>query len=462
MPLSGMGVTRRQAVVGGMAGAAVASAARAQPRTRPNIVFIMADDLGWGDLGCYGNTDFATPALDQLASEGVRLTHAYANSCVCSPTRTALITGRYQYRLRAGLEEPIKDVPGLGLGLPPSHPTLPSMLRQAGYATALIGKWHLGLMPEFGPLKSGYDEFWGNLTGGVDYFTHDGRSGRPDLYDGERLVETQGYLTSLLTERAVDYVARAAAGPRPFLLSLHYTAPHWPWEAETDGDRAAALKDLFDFGGGSLPTYAAMVQSLDTGVAAVMQALRRAGVADDTIVIFTSDNGGERYSRMWPLSGQKGDLLEGGIRVPGIVRWPGVVPAGRESAQVAVSMDWTASLLAAAGVTPALTLDGLDVLPILAEQAPTAARTLFWRFVGQDQAAVRDGIMKYLRVGRNEYLFNIHDDPRERANLATSAPEETARLRSMFERWDAAMLPDDGVVGYVLGADKLAGGPTVN
>ena len=455
-----MGVTRREAVVGALATVAAPNVLRARSAKAPNMVFIMADDLGWGDLGCYGNADFKTPALDALAARGVRLTQSYANSCVCSATRMALITGRYQYRLRGGLEEPIKEKPDPKIGLPPSHPTLPSLLKSAGYRTALIGKWHLGYQPWFGPLKSGYDEFFGIRSGGVDYFTHKSVSGKRDLWDGERLADDHGYLTDLLTARAVEFVAhQASQRDRPFLLSLHYTAPHWPWETEQDAGRAAELKELFDFGGGSLGTYAAMVESLDRGVGLVLDALKRSGVEDDTIVIFTSDNGGERYSKMWPLMGEKGDLLEGGIRVPTLVAFPAVIPAGRTSSQVAISMDWMATLLNSAGVRPVLPLDGIDLLPMLAGTAPQIPRRLFWRFVGQHQAAVRDGSMKYLRVGKNEYLFDIDADPRERANLAATQPAEVARLRKAFQRWNATMLPDKGIDGYVFGPDVLAGRP---
>jgi arylsulfatase A-like enzyme len=456
-----MRVTRRQVVLGGAAAACAPYLSVAAGRKRPNILFMMADDLGWADLGCYGNTDFRSPALDALAARGVRLTQGYANSCVCSATRMALITGRYQYRLRGGLEEPIKEKPDPLLGLPPSHPTLPSMLKTAGYHTALIGKWHLGYLPWFGPLKSGYDEFFGIRSGGADYFTHKSVSGKADLWDGDRLSNEYGYLTDLLTGRAVEYVGeRAARRNQPFLLSLHYTAPHWPWESEHDAARSAQLKELFDFGGGSLGTYAAMVQALDRGVGRVLDALRKHQLENDTIIIFTSDNGGERYSKMWPLVGEKGDLLEGGIRVPTLVAFPRALPAGRTSSQVAITMDWTATLLNAAGARPVLPLDGMDVLPMLSGALPEVPRRLFWRFVGQRQAAVRDGSMKYLRVGKNEYLFNMDKDPRERANLAAAHPGELARLRQLFEAWSATMLSDKGVDGYVFGPDVLAGRPS--
>jgi arylsulfatase A-like enzyme len=241
---------------------------------------------------------------------------------------------------------------------------------------------------------------------------------------------------------------------------LHYTSPHWPWETEHDAARAAQLKELFDFGGGSLATYAAMVESLDRGVGRVLDALTANGLDDDTIIVFTSDNGGERYSKMWPLVGEKGDLLEGGIRVPTLVAFRPMLPAGRTSDQVAITMDWTATLLKAAGVRPVLPLDGMDLLPMLSGASRQVSRRLFWRFVGQRQAAVRDGPIKYLRVGKNEYLFDIGKDPRERANLADAQPAELARLRKSFDQWNATMLSDNGVEGYVFGPDVLAGRPS--
>ena len=215
---------------------------------QPTLIFIVADDLGFADLGCYGGREAGfgpvSPNLDALSAQGLKLTQGYANSPVCSPTRFALMTARYQYRLRGAAEEPInsKSKGSTTLGLPPEHPTLPSMLKTAGYHTALIGKWHLGYPPAFGPLKSGYDEFFGPMSGGVDYFTHCSNNGTHDLYLGDAEHAQEGYLTDLLSHRAVDYVRRMT-GPegqgKPFFLSLHYTAPHWPWETRADAAVAA-------------------------------------------------------------------------------------------------------------------------------------------------------------------------------------------------------------------------------
>ncbi|MFC5512771.1 sulfatase-like hydrolase/transferase [Massilia jejuensis] len=258
-----------------------------------------------------------------------------------APKRTwkaASAVGLNQYRLRGGLEEPIAG-PSRSIGLPPEHPTLPSLLKKAGYRTALFGKWHLGFLPVFSPLKSGYDVFFGDYGGGIDYFTHKARSGaqaRDDLYEGEVPVQKVGYYTDLLAERAVEYIGQQKSD-NPFFLSLHFTAPHWPWEGPQDEQIARDVTDIFHYDGGNLATYAKMVTALDAAVGRVLAALQKRGLADNTIIVFTSDNGGERFSRTWPFSGQKTELLEGGIRVPAIVRWPRRLAAGQVSEQVAIA-----------------------------------------------------------------------------------------------------------------------------
>jgi arylsulfatase A-like enzyme len=290
----------------------------------------LADDLGYADVSCYGQRDYTTPNIDRLAIEGLRFTRGYANSPVCSATRLALITGRYQYRLAAGLEEPIGPLSPRNVGLPPSHPTLPSLLKRVGYGTALVGKWHLGFLPDFSPLGSGYDHFFGIFPGAADYFNHgpnalrDLAFGFPgglnygQLHEQEVPVERHGYMTTLLGDRAVQTIEGYARSREPFLLSLHFTAPHWPWEGPDDEAESQRIKDIFHRSGGSQRTYAAMVQSLDANVGRVLQALDASGLASNTIVVFTSDNGGERFSNTWPFSGMKEELLEGGLRIPSI------------------------------------------------------------------------------------------------------------------------------------------------
>ena len=442
---------QRRHVLGGLSALSLAAcaglsgaAAQAQTRAKPNILFILADDLGYGDLSVYGQTDFQTPQLDQLASQGLRLTQAYSNSAVCSATRFGLITGSYQYRLRGGLEEPIAGASDT-IGLPPAHPTLPSLLKKAGYATTLIGKWHLGSLPTFGPLKSGYDTFFGNYGGAIDYFTHKpgvGANVREDLYEGEVPVHKVGYYTDLLAERAVDYIGRQSSA-QPFFLSLHFTAPHWPWEGPGDEAVSREIGSIFHYDGGNLATYAKMVTALDSAIGRVLKTLQERGLADNTIVVFTSDNGGERFSKTWPFRGQKTELLEGGIRVPALVRWPARIRPGQTSSQAAISMDWLPTLLAAAGAAPdpAYAPDGLNLLPVLLGASAPAPRTLFWRYKANTQRAVRSGDWKYLKISHNEFLFNVVQDQRERANLALKHPEVLAALKQQWAAWDATMLP---------------------
>ena len=417
--------------------------------SRPNVIFILADDLGYADLSVYGQTEYETPRLDALAAEGVRFTQAYANSAVCSATRFALITGRYQYRLRGGLEEPIAG-PTKGLGLPPEHPTLPSLLKVAGYTTALIGKWHLGRPPEFGPLSSGYEHFFGNLGGAVDYFTHKPGVGEHvprDLWEGDVPVERTGYYTRILADEASAYVRARAAEQRsgkgaPFFLSLHFTAPHWPWEGPGDEQVARELKDLFHADGGSLRKYAEIVQALDAGIGQVLEALREGGLERDTVVVFTSDNGGERFSKNWPFIGQKTELLEGGLRVPTLLRWPArIAPQVQE--QVTITFDWLPTLLAAAGTAPRedFPSDGENILPVLEGKAAVHPRTLYWRYKAQAQRAVRDADFKYLKINDNEFLFDVVQDPRERANLRAKHPDVFERLKAQWVHWNEGFLP---------------------
>ena len=417
---------------------------------QPNIIFIVADDLGYADLGCYGGRDAVfgpvSPVLDGLAAQGLKFTQGYANSPVCSPTRFALMTARYQYRLRGAAEEPInsKSRGSATLGLPPEHPTLPSLLRDAGYRTALIGKWHLGYLPNFGPLRSGYEEFFGPTSGGVDYFTHCDSSGNHDLCFGEEEQHHEGYLTDLLSRRAVDYVERMAQQPAPFFLSLHYTAPHWPWETRDDAAKAPAIKDnLFDLAGGNIHIYRRMIHHMDEGIGWLMAALQKHGVADNTLVVFTSDNGGERFSDNWPLVGGKMDLTEGGIRVPWIAHWPALIQPGGESVQHCMTMDWSATLLDAAGARahPDYPLDGVSLLPVLRDASHSFHRPLHWRMNHRGQRALRDGDWKYLTVDGNEYLFNIPADERERANRARLEPARLDAMRAAWQAWEATMPP---------------------
>jgi arylsulfatase A-like enzyme len=440
-------------------------------KQRPNLIYIVCDDLGYADLGCYGGREAefgaVSPNIDRLAAGGVKFTQGYANSPVCSPTRFALITMRYQYRLRGAMEEPInsRSKGSTTLGLPPEVPTLPSLLKKAGYHTALIGKWHLGYPPSFGPRRSGYDEFFGIMAGGVDYFTHCSSSGEHDLYIDEDEHHEVGYLTDVLSKRAVDLVHQRAADAKagkPFLLSLHYTAPHWPWETRDDAHVASDVaKNLFHLHGGDVNTYRRMIHHMDEGIGKLMAALREEGLEENTLVVFTSDNGGERFSDNWPLVGGKMDLTEGGIRVPWIAHWPAAIPAGTVSTQHCMTMDWSATMLEAGGgqADPDWPLDGVSLLNVLREPAQRFERALYWRMNHRGQRALREGDWKYLQVDGHEYLFNIAKDERERANLATREPERLQRMRAQWEAWNESVppIPVDATVSLGYSAKDMPG-----
>jgi arylsulfatase A-like enzyme len=444
-------ITRRDLLCGaaaGMIGLAVRSATRdAHPREKPpNIVFILADDLGYADVSCYGRPDLSTSNIDRIAAQGLRLLQAYANSAVCTATRTALITGRYQYRLRLGLEEPLAG--NSDVGLPPEHPTLPSLLKKVGYSTTLVGKWHMGVLPKFGPLKSGYDHFYGFRGGAVDYFSHSA-GGKDDLWDDDVPLHQAGYLTDLLGSRAVDVVNGYAKSSQPFLLSLHFNAPHWPWEAPGDEAESERLRQpgsggLADFDGGSQKTYQRMIEEMDRQIGRVLQALDANGLTKNTIVIFTSDNGGERFADTWPFTGKKTELLEGGLRIPAVISWPDRIARGQTSDQVFISMDWVPTLLAAAGgePDPSYPTDGMNLLPVLTHNGKPIPRKLFWRYKANAQRAVRDGDYKFLKILENTFLFNVVEDPLERANLKERQKDVYQRLVREWYEWNSLMLPE--------------------
>lgn len=437
-------LSRREFIGGSIAMPASAVLFGRMAAARPNILFILADDLGWGDLSCYGRPDYQTPVLDRLAREGMRFTNGYSAAPVCTPTRVGFFTGRYPARLPVGLEEPIRDRKMLGeriktVGIPREHPTIASLIKNVGYDTALVGKWHCGFLPEFGPLKCGFNEFFGIMSGAGDFFTHRDMSGEPDLFEGEVPVERVGYVTDLLTDKAVEYIRRRRE--RPFYLSLHYTSPHWPWEGPGDVAVSKTLGKGHDgfTAGGSLKIYAEMMKSLDTGIGRVLAALQSTGLERNTLVIFTSDNGGERFSYNWPFSGQKFDIREGGVRVPAIVRWPGVTRAESVSDQPAITMDWTATMIAAAGAKPdpRYPLDGEDLTSLLAAKREPFDRTFFWRTF--KQGGMRSGKWKYLREDKKEFLFDLSVDEREQANFAGSEAVRLGAMRAQFDKWAANM-----------------------
>ena len=424
------------AVLGVALAASVAPAqATARPAAaRPAVVLVVMDDLGYGDIGSYGVPDAKTPNIDRLAREGVKLTQFYANGANCSPTRTGLITGRYQQRY--GIEWPLGSVAGdSARGLPPAETSLPRLLKSAGYATGLVGKWHLGWDPAFHPNRHGFDEFWGFLGGYLDYYSNAGEFARHDLYHNERVVHDSAYLTDAITARATGFIE--AHRGEPFFLEVAYNATHWPFQrpdlAANERARPNIVRD------GTRAEYVAILERADRGVGTVLATLDRLGLSRNTLVIFTSDNGGEWLSRNAPLFHRKSTLWEGGIRVPTLVRWPARLPAGVVSTQVGITMDLTASILAAAGATPPATYrpEGIDLVPLLAERR-VVERTLYWRIGGaRNQRAVRQGRWKYLRDGGHEFLFDLEADVGERTDLAYRHAGMLPALRALLATWEA-------------------------
>ncbi|NEU09219.1 sulfatase [Flavihumibacter sp. R14] len=407
---------------------------------RPNIIYIMTDDMGYADLSGYGQKAYSTPNLDKLASQGLRFSQAYSAGPLCTPTRAGYMTGRYPARIPVGLIEPLTaSAKDSTYGLTPEFPSIGTLMKQGGYETVLIGKWHLGLLPQHSPVDNGFDHFYGFHSGAADYISHKGDGGKPDLYENNNPVTQEGYLTDLFTQRTVAFLKGAHS--KPFFLTLNYNAPHWPWQGPAD----KAYDDTADFrAGGSAAIYAAMMKSLDDGVGAVMKALDETGLADQTIVIFTNDNGGERYSNNGGLAKSKGSLWEGGIRVPAFIRWTGIIPPGGTSTQPVITMDWTATILAAAGAKPHpdFPLDGINLMPLCRGKGKEIERTFYWRTSQRKkQKAIRDGNWKYLQDEGEEFLFDLGRDPGEKVNLKATNPEKFRQLKARHSEWEKTVLP---------------------
>jgi arylsulfatase A-like enzyme len=403
---------------------------------KPNILLIVADDLGYADLGCYGCKDIRTPNLDRLAEQGVRLTDFYASAPVCSPTRASLMTGRYPQRF--GLDWAI-GYREKSRGLAAKGASLPYLLRKRGYATALYGKWHLGYEKQFGPNAHGFEDFFGFLGPDLDYYTHLTALGEPGLYVNTKLTEEKGYMTDLITEHALAYLKRTTR--RPFFLEVAYSAPHFPFQAP---DRPDDRRTLRTYGPelGTRSDYVKMVERIDEGIGKLLAALEKTSRERDTFVIFLSDNGGERLSDNTPFFHGKYALWEGGIRVPCILRWPGVLPTKTVSRQPTIVMDLTASMLAAGGASlPEGTLDGEDLVPLLSAKKPARERTFYWRLPRPDeyfgQKAVRRGRWKYVYDRESELMFDLEKDSSEKRNVAFQHPDEVRTLRAALAEWES-------------------------
>ncbi|HMV48368.1 MAG TPA: sulfatase-like hydrolase/transferase [Blastocatellia bacterium] len=414
------------------------SPASAQSARKPNFVFILVDDMGYGDLSSFGSKDIRTPNIDRLGKEGVKLMQAYSNGPVCTPTRAAFITGRYQQRV--GLEWALnaneKDP-----GLPVEETSIARMLKNNGYTTALIGKWHLGSKTEFLPLQHGFDEYFGITGGNADMYSHQNILGENVLYEGDKPTQSAGYLTEQLGQRSVDFINKMGRQKdKPFFLYLAFNAVHWPFQPPKRPDSVRTRANWME---GVRPDYIEMMHSVDKAVGQVLNTLDQQGLAKDTLVVFTSDNGGEQLSDMGPYFNTKGTLWEGGIHVPGLARWPAAIPKGKVSNQVTVTMDWTATFLAAAGVQPDRKLDGINLLPVLQGKQPEQERMVCWRIdrPGLKQQAIRVGKWKLVTqpTSVNQLLFDLERDPTERRNAFYDNQAKAMELREKLTAWDKEM-----------------------
>ncbi len=397
------------------------------PASRPNILFIAADDLGYGELSIQGSRDIPTPHIDSIGAEGIRFTNGYVSCPVCSPTRAGWLTGRYQQRFGHEFNPGPAQQASPDFGLPLSETTLADRLKAAGYATGLVGKWHLGYREPFHPLRRGFDEFFGFLAGAHPYLP---RRGAEPILRGNSPVQESEYLTDAFAREAVAFIERHKQ--RPFFLYLSFNAVHAPLEA-TD-KYLARFSRIADQ---RRRTFAAMLSALDDAVGRVLAAIRTHKLDENTLVIFISDNGGptrNSTSRNDPLRGYKGQVLEGGIRVPFLMRWKGRLPEGRTWDQPVIALDIVPTALAAAGLPLPDSLDGVNLLPYLTGERRGAPHpALYWRF--GNQAAIRKGDWKMVRLGDGAtHLYNLAEDIGETRDLAAAQP---ARLKELSEDWEA-------------------------
>ncbi len=418
---------------------APAGAAGIEPpnASRPNIVMMVIDDLGYGDLGCYGSSLHKTPNIDRLARDGMRFTDFHTNGAVCSPTRAALMTGQYQQR--SGIEGAIGFT--LDEGMPLAKTTIAEVLGQAGYVCGVFGKWHLGHVSRFGPNDQGFHVSYVS-NNSPDYHTHVSRVGRHDWFKDHEPYEEPGYLTHLITKHTRDFIA--ANREQPMFVFVSHIAVHFPFQGPEDPPHRTRGKIWHDTKYGPFPSdeyrraYRDMLEAVDESVGAVVAELERWQLRDRTLILIFSDNGAYCWvGSNGPFRGQKGDLFEGGHRVPAIANWPHRIPAGTVSDATVMTMDILPTLLTLSGTEPppGLHLDGQDISQVLLRNEPLDERTLFWRF-GRQRAA-RRGPWKLLLDGKSEQLFHLTDDPGETLNVADEQPTVVERLRSEWNAWEA-------------------------
>jgi len=407
---------------------------------RPNIILIMADDLGYGDLGCYGSDRIKTPAIDKMAREGLKFTDFHSNGAVCSPTRAALLTGRYQQR--SGMEGVVYargETRQTGMDI--KEVTIADYLKKAGYRTGIVGKWHLGYRIDFNPIYQGFDYFRGYVSGNIDYHSHADNTGVPDWWFNLEKVEEEGYVTDLITQHAVDFIHENQNDP--FFLYVAHEAPHAPFQGRNDkADRFPGVQ--FPYHGtvtDKQRAFKEMIEVMDEGIGRIFTKLEELNIHEKTLVLFCSDNGGlQGYADNGPLRGFKGSLWEGGHRVPAIAWWPGTIEAGGKTDATVMSMDFfpTFVKLSKSQVEPETILDGLDISELLLEGWELPERTLFWKY--RDQKVARRGNWKLLAENDTTYLFNLENDISEQINMISIQPGKMNELKQELDTWQKNVL----------------------
>lgn len=407
-----------------------------QSAAPPNIILIMADDLGYGDLSCYGSTQIPSPHLDQLAAEGIRFTDYHSNGAVCSPTRAALLSGQYQQRV--GIPGVVRTTLRDSLGMAQEVETVAEVLQQAGYATGIFGKWHLGYKREFNPIHQGFDQFKGFVAGNVDYHSHLDNMNVLDWWEQDSLRDEPGYTTDLITRYGLDFLRQNYQ--KPFFLYLPYAAPHDPYQGRKDPPIRVTNQENRKLAPEQIPPiYREMLEVLDEGVGQLIAQLKALQLSNNTLVIFCSDNGANQRGSNGILRGFKGGLYEGGHRVPAIAWWPGRIAAGQENASTVLSMDWFPTLLELAGIPPGnRSLDGKSIRSVLLSGGTIAPRPLFWQY--NQQKAVREGNWKLVLKGTSTELFDLQNDLSESQNLRESHPDKLARLQQALAVWESSLV----------------------
>ncbi len=414
----------------------VLSSCKQNEENPPNIILIMADDMGYADIGCFGSEFINTPVLDKMAEEGVKFTDYHSNGAVCTPTRAALMTGNYQQR--AGLEGVIYAAKGKRMyGISDSEKTLGEFFKDAGYATGIFGKWHLGYKPEYNPTLHGFDEFYGYVSGNVDFISHRDGIGLYDWWHNRDTSYEKGYVTDLITDHALEFMVKNK--DKPFLVYLPHEAPHFPYQGRNDkADRLPGVKFQAH---GSRPdkkqAYKEMVEIMDENIGRVMQKLKDLDLDKKTFVLFCSDNGATNLGNNGILNGFKGSLWEGGHRVPAIAWYPEKINAGTNNSSTILGMDILPTLLSVSGNKIPENLDGKDFSKVLFSGNKLTERPVFWRY--RNQWVVRKGDWKYLKIKEKEYLFNLKDDIGEQQNLIDNKPALTLELKLLLKEWESEM-----------------------